>query len=139
MEISTQEIIRALRCSANPTAVPDEVCAACPYCISEEWEGIHIAACDCDRIAMDAAERLEKIESKASAQWIRCSDRLPEKDGHYLVATCKVFEAMTVRYVTDITFCASLKLWNASEGCTKYAFQPGYVTHWMELPGLPVE
>ena len=61
MDVITQEIIRALRCSASPTVPPDEVCTACRYGDIDEWDGIPMVSCACDRIVRDAAKRLEEL------------------------------------------------------------------------------
>lgn len=58
-------IIRALRCSASvPTG--DEACRKCAYGIVEKlemWDGNEheFVSCDTDRIAVDAADRLEEL------------------------------------------------------------------------------
>lgn len=61
--ISDAELIRALRCSCSP--LPDDsVCRECPYCIAKTFEGRDWSSCDCDRIGMDAAARLEELTGK---------------------------------------------------------------------------
>ena len=62
--VSDEQLIRALRCSSS---VPpeDAVCALCHYSLVEEWNGAKICSCDCDRIVMDAAERLEELTAAA--------------------------------------------------------------------------
>lgn len=65
MKISTQEIIRALRCSASvPPA--DEACRKCAYGIVEKLEledgnEHEFVSCDTDRIVVAAADRLEEL------------------------------------------------------------------------------
>ena len=61
MEASTQEIIKALKCSASTTPAPDEACRECRYGIVEDLDGEPYISCDCDRISMDAAERLGEL------------------------------------------------------------------------------
>ena len=58
--VTYKQLIRALRCSSS---VPpeDAVCTECHYSLVEEWNGEKICSCDCDRIVMDAATRLEKL------------------------------------------------------------------------------
>ncbi len=60
MEVTDKQLIRALRCSSS---VPpeDAVCAGCRYSLVEEWNGEKICSCDCDRMVMDAAARLEEL------------------------------------------------------------------------------
>lgn len=57
--VSDDQLIRALRCSS--TVPDDSVCEACPYCATETWREEEIRSCDCDRIGMDAAARLEEL------------------------------------------------------------------------------
>ena len=51
-----EDIVRALRCSASTEG---KNCSGCPYLIREKYEGMVWRNCDCDRIALDAAEMLE--------------------------------------------------------------------------------
>lgn len=67
--LETKQIIDALRCISTA----GNVCRRdCPYCVAEtvppelaakigesEWD-----KCDCDRIGMDAAARLEELEAE---------------------------------------------------------------------------
>lgn len=90
-----KELIEALRCSASP--YPKNVdCKSCRYRLLEPvndkipvphdtvidevkyWE-----SCDVDRIALDAADALEKQEVY---KWIHVSERLPETDDLMLVS-----------------------------------------------------
>lgn len=73
-------IIRALRCSASvPTG--DEACRKCAYGIVEKleiWDGNEheFVSCDTDRIAVDAADRLEELTGgtnmKTQKYIVRC-------------------------------------------------------------------
>lgn len=56
--------MRALRCSAS---TGDKDCTGCPYRIRGEFEGFTWESCDCDRMAVDAAERLEADTETISA------------------------------------------------------------------------
>lgn len=117
--METKEIIRALRCTASLWGGKDkkEVCKDCPYLHKEVPTGklIQLAnesdgmlwSCDCERIALDAADRLEELAAvpgnlpeqyaKACAvidhitrewekdrkrakncQWVSVDERLPE-------------------------------------------------------------
>lgn len=60
MGVSTEAIIRALRCCSS---VPEkgQDCAGCPYYLEEIWDGHVITGCDCDQIDRDAADRLEQL------------------------------------------------------------------------------
>lgn len=55
-----EDIVRALRCSAS---TGDKDCTGCPYRIRGEFEGFTWESCDCDRMAVDAADMLEKDET----------------------------------------------------------------------------
>ena len=58
--VSDEQLIRALRCSCSP--IPDDNrCKTCPYCVTETWREEEILSCDCDRISMAAAARLEEL------------------------------------------------------------------------------
>ena len=59
-----EDIIRALRCSAS---TGDKDCTGCPYLIRGEFEGFTWESCDCDRMAVDAAEMLETDARTISA------------------------------------------------------------------------
>lgn len=63
-EISTAEIIRALRCSSSPVVPPNETCLACYYGLTEDWNEGKVTSCDCDRMAQDAADRLERLAAE---------------------------------------------------------------------------
>lgn len=58
--VSDEQLIRALRCSSS-ALLDDGVCKVCPYCVTETWREEEIQSCDCDRIGMDAAARLEEL------------------------------------------------------------------------------
>lgn len=59
-KVSDDQLIRALRCSSSPK-LDDSGCKTCPYCVIEMWKDEKLCACDCDRIGMDAAARLEEL------------------------------------------------------------------------------
>ena len=62
-KVSDAQLIRALRCSSS--FLPDDSgCKTCPYCVTETWREEEIQSCDCDRIGMDAAARLEELTVK---------------------------------------------------------------------------
>lgn len=62
--VSGEQLIRALRCSSSPK-LDDSGCKTCPYCVIEMWRDEEILNCDCDRIGMDAADRLEELTGAA--------------------------------------------------------------------------
>ena len=63
-KVTDKHLIRALRCSSSP--MPDDnMCKTCPYCVTETWREEEFLSCDCDRIGMDAAARLEELTGAA--------------------------------------------------------------------------
>ena len=61
--VSDEQLIRALRCSSSP--MPDDNgCKTCPHGVIEMWREEEILSCDCDRIGMDAAVRLEELTGR---------------------------------------------------------------------------
>lgn len=74
-----EDIVRALRCSAS---TGDKDCAGCPYRIRGEFEGFTWESCDCDRMAVDAADMLETDARTISAliedrkNWMERYDKL---------------------------------------------------------------
>ena len=76
MRVESGEIIEALRCSATPIPKGTDClkhCKGCPYDYTEkpgkfemflaEKDGL-LHGCDVDRMAMDAAERIEELEKR---------------------------------------------------------------------------
>lgn len=63
-----EDIIKALRCSAMPD---EHDCTGCPYLFTEKLNAVlakkfgceEVESCDCDKIALDAAELLEAYHS----------------------------------------------------------------------------
>ena len=94
--LTTEEIVKALRCSASPWDGKDEekACKDCPYLTKEvPPEELKFAAnktdgmvwgCDCDRIALDAASRLEELKDKfaALAEGAAMAVEMLEKEGN---------------------------------------------------------
>ena len=74
--IATEEIVKALRCTASPWDGKDETetCKDCPYLTKEEPTAEFVFAanktdgmiwgCDVDKIALDAASRLDELTKK---------------------------------------------------------------------------
>lgn len=61
--------------------------------------------------------------------WIKCSERLPEKEGRYLVAfKVPMFSSDIVHNVISIE-----TLWVGNFN----GVMPYIITHWMELPEFP--
>jgi hypothetical protein len=57
-------------------------------------------------------------------QWIKCSERMPEKEGHYLTVT---------KDAMRMTLCAS---WFSAKS-NQFQYKELYPTHWAELPAPP--
>ena len=57
--MKTEKIAAALRCSSQVPG-PQLDCRTCPY------HGVDYAGCDCDRIAVDAADRLEELVERCA-------------------------------------------------------------------------
>lgn len=62
--MTREEIARGLRCSAS---TGDKDCGKCPWGIREEFEGGVWESCDCDRMAVEAADLLENDGSQVLA------------------------------------------------------------------------
>ena len=62
--MTREEIARGLRCSAS---TGEKDCGKCPWGIREEFEGGAWESCDCDRMAVEAADLLENDGSQILA------------------------------------------------------------------------
>lgn len=63
--MKTEKIAAALRCSSQVPG-PQLDCRTCPYHMEETVGGVDYAGCDCDRIAVDAADRLEELVDRCA-------------------------------------------------------------------------
>lgn len=63
--MKTEKIAVALRCSSQVPG-PELDCRTCPYHMEETVDGVDYAGCDCDRIAVDAADRLEELVDRCA-------------------------------------------------------------------------
>ena len=63
--MKTEKIAAALRCSSQVPG-PELDCRTCPYDMEETVDGVDYAGCDCDRIAVDAADRLEELVDRCA-------------------------------------------------------------------------
>lgn len=61
----TEKIAAALRCSSQVPG-PQLDCRTCPYHREETVDGVDYEGCDCDRIAVDAAGRLEELVDRCA-------------------------------------------------------------------------
>lgn len=85
--MSTKELVKALRCSATPGGA--ESCAGCSYRVVEQVSdedaakygiapGAEFESCDTDRIALDAADLLEKLNAERDAAVSDLTDMVNE-------------------------------------------------------------
>lgn len=84
------------------------------------------------RMGMEALDR---------TRWIPCSERLPEKDGPYLVANKATgwIGAYNFALAKDFPCCTGLEnvWWRLTDKCDPLPMDG--VTHWMPLPEPPKE
>ena len=61
----TTDLVAAMRCSSQaPTSSPP--CATCAYRVVELLGGKEYAGCDCDRMGMDAADKIEELVERCA-------------------------------------------------------------------------
>lgn len=91
----TEKLIAAMRCSSQaPTSSPP--CTTCAYRVVESLDGKEYTGCDCDRMEIDAADKIEELVDRCARyaeeiavlrekkRWVDVREKLPERDGHYL-------------------------------------------------------
>lgn len=142
--MKTEKIAAALRCSSQVPG-PQLDCKTCPYHMEETVDGVDYAGCDCDRIAVDAADRLEELVERGARyaeeiavlremlRRVPVAERLPKKNGKYLcwygfgpnrnVLFCQVLDYYAIDPMPHFQH-------EGLDGMT--------VTHWMEIPGVEV-
>ena len=77
----------------------------------------------------------------AYGQWVSVEDRLPERNGTYIVTACDEREPYDMIIWNDtVVVCAEYYkgCWTWEENNTEYSLD-GIVTHWMPLPEPPKE
>lgn len=135
----TTELIAALRCSSSvPSAQLD--CRTCAFHMEETVDGKDYAGCECDRILVDAADKIEELVDRCARyaeeiavlqekqKWLDAREKLPERDGHYLC-----------RYVFGnggIGFYGTLDYY-AIDPRPHFQHEGTHgmnVTHWMDIP-----
>ena len=90
--VKTTDLVAAMRCSSQaPTSSPP--CATCAYRVVESLDGKDYTSCDCDRMGMDAADRLEELVDRCAryAEEIAALRELAEadKDGRVVALPVK--------------------------------------------------
>lgn len=140
VQLDREKVMRGLECCS--THIVGMSCGNCPYEIEQrEDEGIS----DCTSVL--AYDALALLQEQETVQWINVNDKLPEKDGQYLV----VYTFFDYRSIGVVRFSHNL------HKIDKYIFdterRPGWyepddevgyferttVTHWAKLPEFPKE
>lgn len=63
--VKTTDLVAAMRCSLQaPTSSPP--CATCTYRVVETLDGKEYTGCDCDRMGMDAADKIEELVERCA-------------------------------------------------------------------------
>ena len=120
--MTTEKIVAALRCSTQVPG-PQLDCRGCPYHMGETVDGVDYAGCDCDRIAVDAADRLEELVDRCARyaeeiavlrerqKWVDAKERQPEYGVSVLaVASGKAENITLCDAITFATFWDSWEL-----------------------------
>ena len=90
-------------------------------------------------MAISALRARQEQESKPLNEWISVKDKLPEKDGNYLVTACDegCSAGEGIWYSTVVVVAEYYKgSWTWYDGGREYSLE-GIVTHWMPMPELP--
>lgn len=63
--VKTTDLVTAMRCScqAPTSSLP---CTTCAYRVVESLDGEEYTSCDCDRIGMDAADKIEELVDRCA-------------------------------------------------------------------------
>lgn len=84
---------------------------------------------------------IDQMPTITMPQWIRVEERLPERNGKYIVTACDEGEPYDEKIWNDtVVVCAEYYkgCWTWEENNTEYSLD-GIVTHWMPLPEPPKE
>ncbi len=87
--VKTTDLVAALRCSSQaPT--PSPPCTTCAYRVVELLDGKEYTSCDCDRMGLDAADRLEELVDRCAryAEEIAVLRRLKVETGSLACMGC---------------------------------------------------
>lgn len=137
--IKTTDLVTALRCSSQaPTSSPP--CTTCAYRVVESLDGNKYTGCDCDRMGMDAADKIEELVERCARyaeeiavlrekkRWVDVREKLPERDGHYL---CRyVFGSGGKGFYGTLDYYAI----DPRPGFQHEGVHGMNVTHWMDIP-----
>lgn len=137
-----EKVIRGLDCLSRLSQ--DRTCAGCAY-FRPFTDDPDTGWCDSTEVKKDALALLREQEPTVAqdtnvlGKWVSVKDRLPEKDGEYLVYIdwryCQL-ASFTTNKPKEFTFI------NAGYGWYDYDSDYGFyevrrVTHWMPLPEPP--
>lgn len=87
--VKTTDLVAAMRCSSQ-APVPFPPCATCAYRVVELLDGKEYTGCDCDRMGMDAADKIEELVERCARyaeeiavlqekqKWVDAGVRQPE-------------------------------------------------------------
>ena len=87
----------------------------------------------------DFIDVVKEMPTIPALRWIRVEDRLPERNGEYIVTACDEGEPYDEKIWNDtVVVCAEYYkcCWTWEENNTEYSLD-GIVTHWMPLPEPP--
>ena len=63
--VKTTDLVAAMRCSSQaPTSSPP--CTTCAYRVVETLDGMEYTGCDCDRMGLDAADKIEELVDRCA-------------------------------------------------------------------------
>lgn len=63
--VKATNLVTAMRCSCQaPTSSPP--CTTCVYRVVESLDGKEYTGCDCDRMGMDAADKIEELVDRCA-------------------------------------------------------------------------
>lgn len=63
--VKTTDLVAAVRCSSQaPTSSPP--CTTCAYRVVELLDGKEYTSCDCDRMGLDAADKIEELVERCA-------------------------------------------------------------------------
>lgn len=138
----TTELIAALRCSSSvPSAQLD--CRTCAFHMEETVDGKDYAGCECDRILVDAADKIEELVDRCARyaeeiavlqeqqRWIPVTERLPEDS----VKECIIF----VPHIPENIVGLGRYLGSGRWVLDGWYLTPEAVVYWMPLPEGPHE
>lgn len=90
----------------------------------------------------DLVERayLAGLEEGRRSQWVKCSERMPESDGYYLVWPCGKYHGHEVQFATvGFNSVPADSFFYETEDSYDTSYHPVQPEYWMPLPPPPVE